>query len=223
MALFLSVLPSNAQSAPTDPLLGVETSSVQVTCCPAEIVDLTSTPEHPPTSEALSGISTESTSLKSNDDFSLSTPSSDGYDQQETSLSTTEGPVWSLTVCQGIESKFCRIVRAAEDADSGIDPYLIAAVGIHESGFAGPIGFGIIGGHGGYRTDGDVSAAVESFLALVSSPGRYERAWSHRDSSVDFLNGLVDAGYAGPEGRGWPPKILWLREFMIEHPRWKSD
>lgn len=128
----------------------------------------------------------------------------------------------SLT-CPTPTSKFCRLVRAAEDADSGLDPYLIAAIGIHESGFSGPAGFGIVNGRGGYRSDYDASSAVGDFLSLVSASGRYERAWLVRSDNAAFLNAICDAGYAGPERRNWTPKILWIRDFMIEHPAWKSD
>ena len=120
-------------------------------------------------------------------------------------------------------TKFQRVLTAAREQFDGVgpDPEIIGAIAIHESGFSGPVGFGILGSRG-YRVDADVAAAVADFTALVSS-GRYERAWAVRGDSEAFLNALCDAGYAGPEGRAWVPKIIWLRDWMMANPGWRSD
>lgn len=153
-------------------------------------------------------------SLLSGEDTASSESLSDGNPES--------GPSLSMGPCDGLDTKFCRVMRAAADADDTWDVLTVASISIHESGFSGPVGFGILGPRGVYATDYSASAAVGYFLDLVQGP-RYRTAWSLRADPIGFLNALVDAGYAGVEGRGWPPKVLWVRDWMLDHPSWRSD
>lgn len=116
------------------------------------------------------------------------------------------------------QTKHCQLLRAAWRQYDGVGPRpeIVAAISVHESGFAGAFGFGIVSARYGYRTFADVDVAIGDFIDLVSAPGRYGRAWSVRGDDGAFLRALVDAGYA--TDRDWPRKILWVADFMSAHP-----
>lgn len=187
----ITALTVNAQSP--EGSTTVETSSVQVTCCPVAISPLpgqdTLSDESPPTPSPSSGETEEST------------PSPN-------------------TVCTA-NSKFCLVLKAATEIvgdDEGPNPEIVATIAVHESGRLGCFGFGMADGRGGYVVDCDERNAVESFLRLVSNP-HYALAWSRRGSDDGFLDGLVAGNYSGGE-RAWAGKILWFRDWLMEHERW---
>ena len=107
-------------------------------------------------------------------------PSDPWIDLTTLSLSEIDSPELSAEPIRQLPRnpqthKFYQVMWAAEDCDclEGLNPALVAAIAIHESGWYGATGFGITNGMGGYNSSYNTDASIQSFINLVSTARHY--------------------------------------------------